>query len=75
MFSTTTMASLTTMPIANTSPNRVRLFSEKPKRAITASVPISETGTLIMGMSVARQSWRKTSTTMKTRTKASMRVL
>ena len=75
MFSTTTMASSTTMPIASTSPNSVRLFSEKPSSAITANVPISDTGTSIMGMSVARQSWRKISTTMKTRTNASKRVL
>ncbi len=30
-FSTTTMASSTTMPTASTSPNSDRLFSEKPK--------------------------------------------
>ena len=75
MFSTTTMASSTTMPIASTSPNRVRLLSEKPSRAITAKVPISDTGTSIMGISVARQSCRNTSTTMKTRTNASKSVL
>ena len=36
MFSTTTMASSTTMPIASTRPKSVRLLSEKPIRAITA---------------------------------------
>ena len=63
------------MPIASTSPNRERLFSENPSMAMTANVPISDTGTAIMGMIVARQSWRKTSTTINTRMKASIRVL
>ena len=43
--------------------------------AMTANVPISDTGTSIIGMSVARQSCRNTSTTMKTRMKASKSVL
>ena len=38
---------------------------------MAASVPTSETGTAIIGMSAARQFWRKTSTTMKTSTIAS----
>ena len=75
MFSTTTIASSTTMPMASTRPKSVRLFKEKPSKAITAKVPMSETGTSIIGISVARQSWRKTSTTMKTRINASKRVL
>ena len=75
MFSTTTMASSTTMPIASTSPKRVKLFNEKPSRAMMPKVPIKETGTSIIGISVARQSCRKTSTTRKTRMKASKRVL
>ena len=70
-FSTTTIASSTTIPIASTSPNSERLFSEKPINAMTANVPINDTGTSIIGMSVARQSWRKINTTMKTRMKAS----
>ena len=36
---------------------------------------MSDTGTSIIGISVARQSWRNTSTTMNTRTKASKSVL
>ena len=39
---------------------------------MTANVPTSETGTAIMGMIVARQFCRKTSTTMNTRTIASI---
>ena len=73
-FSTTTIASSTTMPIASTSPNSDRLFSEKPNNAIQANVPISETGTATIGMIVARQFCRNTSTTMNTRTNASIRV-
>ena len=69
------MASSTTMPMASTRPNSDRLLSEKPSSAITANVPISETGTSIIGSSVARQSCRKTSTTMKTRMNASKSVL
>ncbi|OLC65648.1 MAG: hypothetical protein AUH79_07290 [Betaproteobacteria bacterium 13_1_40CM_4_64_4] len=74
-FSTTTMASSTTMPIARTSPKSERLFSEKPSMAMTKNVPTSETGTSIIGSSVARQSCRNTRTTMKTRTNASKSVL
>ena len=62
-FSTTTIASSTTMPMASTRPNRVRLLSEKPNAAITAKVPISETGMATIGMSAVRQDCRKTMTT------------
>ena len=75
MFSSTTMASSTTMPIASTRPNSVRLFSEKPIAAMTANVPISETGTSIIGRIMALQSCRNTSTTMPTRITASRSVL
>ncbi len=75
MFSTTTMASSTTMPIASTSPKSVRLFKENPRSAMTAKVPMSDTGTSIMGISVARQSCKNMSTTMNTSTKASNSVL
>src|SRR4030088_410099 len=44
-FSTTTMASSTTMPIASTSPNKVSALIEKPKTYITAKVPMIETAT------------------------------
>ena len=62
------------MPMASTRPNSDRLFSEKPSAAMTANVPTSDTGTAIIGMIVARQFCRKTSTTMKTRTIASISV-
>ena len=73
-FSTTTIASSTTMPIASTSPNSERLFKENPSIPMIPSVPTSETGTATIGMIVARQFCRNTSTTMKTRMNASIRV-
>src|SRR3954471_18223973 len=73
-FSTTTIASSTTMPIASTNPNSDRLLSENPKIAITANVPMSDTGTATIGMIVARQFCRNTSTTINTRMNASISV-
>ena len=49
--------------------------ARSPAAAMTANVPISDTGTSIIGISVARQSCRKISTTMNTRTNASNSVL
>ena len=74
-FSTTTMASSTTMPMASTRPNSVSVFSEKPSAAMTAKVPISETGIATIGMIAVRQHCRKTMTTRTTRTTASNSVL
>ena len=54
-FSTTTMASSTTMPIANTSPNSEMLLRLKPNTFITANVPTMATGTATSGITVARQ--------------------
>ena len=62
----------TTMPMASTRPSNVRRLSENPKASMTAKVPIKETGTAMIGMSVERQLWRKTSTTMTTSRKASI---
>src|SRR5580765_2123072 len=70
-FSTTTMASSTTMPMASTKPNKLRLLSVKPINAMTAKVPTIETGTAISGIKVERQFCKKTSTTMPTRMMAS----
>src|SRR5437762_4853253 len=54
-FSTTTMASSTTMPTASTSPNRDRLLIDPPSIVRIENVPISETGIATTGMIVARQ--------------------
>ena len=51
-FSTTTMASSTTMPITSTMPNIVSTLIEKPNISSTANVPISEIGTTSVGISV-----------------------
>ena len=74
MFSRTTIASSTTMPIASTRPNSVKLLSVKPSRDMTANVPISETGTSIIGRIMARQSCRKNRTTTPTSATASSSV-
>ncbi len=74
-FSTTTIASSTTMPMASTRPNKVRLLSEKPSSAITAKVPTSETGIAMIGISAVRQLCRKIRITTTTRTTASPSVL
>ena len=73
-FSTTTMASSTTMPIASTSPNRLRVLSEKPSRYSAAKVPTTEIGTANSGMIEARQVCRNRMTTSTTRITASSRV-
>src|SRR3546814_18172403 len=65
-FSTTTIASSTTMPIESTSPNSDSVFSEKPNTYMTANVPTNETGTATSGMIDARQVWRKRNTKMTT---------
>ena len=73
-FSTTTMASSTTMPIDSTSPNSDSVLSEKPNSCIAASVPTSDTGTAAIGISDARQFCRNSSTTSTTSTIASASV-
>ncbi|CRO42713.1 hypothetical protein PAERUG_E10_London_26_VIM_2_06_13_02639 [Pseudomonas aeruginosa] len=53
MFSTMTIASSTTKPVAMVSAIRVRLLIEKPDRYITPKVPISDSGTAKLGIRVA----------------------
>ena len=59
------------MPIASTMPNSVSVLIEKPSRYRPAKVPISDTGTASIGISVARQVCRKTKTTASTISAAS----
>src|SRR5260370_33383277 len=73
-FSTTTIASSTTMPMARTKPNSDRLLSENPNIAMKKKVPISDTGIATIGMTAARQVCRKRMTTRTTRTIASTMV-
>ena len=49
-----TMASSTTNPVAMVSAIKVRLLMENPARYITPKVPISDSGTAMAGMKVAR---------------------
>ena len=65
--STTTMASSTTVPMASTRANSVRMLSEKPASETMAKVPNSETIIDIEGMIVALRFCRKKNTTSTTR--------
>ena len=65
------MASSTTNPIASTIPSMLTVLSEKPSASITASVPISDTGIAMAGMTVLRQLCRNRNTTAMTSAKAS----
>ena len=49
MFSITTIASSTTMPVASTMPNSVSVLIEKSNSLMNAKVPISETGMVTAG--------------------------
>ena len=55
-FSITTIASSTTSPVASVIPKSVSELMEKSKSRMKANVPISETGIVMAGMMVARQS-------------------
>src|SRR5260370_979059 len=66
-FSTTTIASSTTMPTARTSPKSERLFSDIPSGYRTANVPTRETGIAITGIIEALQFCRNRNTTPSTR--------
>ena len=57
--STTTMASSTTVPMASTSANSVRIFSENPASDTMANVPNSDTIIDSEGMTVALKLCRK----------------
>ena len=70
-FSTTTMASSTTIPIASTSPNSERLLSVNPNIPMKKKVPTSETGMATIGMTAARHVCRNRITTSTTRMTAS----
>ena len=63
MFSISTMASSTRMPMTSVSASRVTMLSEKPSSAMTAKVGISDSGMATAVISVARQSRRNRNTT------------
>ena len=59
------------MPIASTRPNSDNVLKVNPSAAITANVPISDTGIATIGMIAARQVCRNRMTTSTTSTTAS----
>jgi len=59
-FSSTMIASSTTMPIASVSASSVKLLIENPRKYITANVATMEAGIARPGMTVARKFRRKT---------------
>src|SRR5271157_1963448 len=74
MFSITTIASSTTNPVEIVNAMSERLSILNPNRYMAAKVPMSETGTATVGISVARQLRRKMKTTRITRMIERMRV-
>ena len=68
------MASSTTIPMARISPSSVIMLSEKPNASITPKVPISDMGTAMTGISVARQFCSDRNTTRITSSSASKSV-
>ena len=73
-FSTMTIASSTTMPMARIRANSVIRLSVKPRSAMAANAPMIVTGTVVAGTSIARAFWRNRMMTISTRMPASMRV-
>jgi len=74
-FSTTTMASSTSNPMAITMANMVSMLIEKPNKKRTPKVPRRTTGTAIVGIRVARKLPRKSHMMRKTSRIASSSVL
>ena len=70
MFSSTTMASSTTRPIASTNASSVSTFSEKPNAARIMNEATIDTGMAMVGISVARKERRKKKMTPTTRASA-----
>ena len=71
MFSSITMASSTTRPIASTMASSVSVLIVNPNAYIRPKAPISDTGIVTIGMSVARRLRRKKKMTSTTSTIAS----
>ena len=67
VFSSTTMASSTTNPVATVSAIRLRLFKLNPSRYMTPKVPSSDTMVAMAGIKVARALRKKALTTSTTR--------
>lgn len=74
MFSTTTMASSTTRPIASTIASSVRRLIEKPIASIAVQTPISDNGIVTTGMMTERNEARNRKITTITMPTASISV-
>jgi hypothetical protein len=70
MFSSTTIASSTTMPIASTTPSSVSTLMVKPAMDMTQNAPMMDTGMASTGISVVRHSRKNAYTTSTTSRKA-----
>ena len=75
MFSSTMIASSTTMPMASTIASRVSRLMVKPISSIRNSAPTSDSGTVTAGMTTLRSEPRNRKITTITITTASMIVL
>ncbi len=74
MFSITTIASSTTVPVASTMPKSVKVLIENPNNFTNAKVPMSDTGMVRAGIRVLRQFCRNRNNTSTTSTMASASV-
>ncbi len=74
-FSTTTIASSTSRPMASTMANMVSVLIEYPATDSTPKVPSSTTGTAIAGIKVARKFCKKMNITITTSSMASAKAL
>src|SRR3954451_21183915 len=75
MFSSTTMVSSTTNPVATVSAINEKMFRLYPSRYIAANVAISDTDTVTTGTSVALALRRNANTTRITRATAMISVI
>jgi hypothetical protein len=73
MFSISTIASSTRMPVTRVIASRLTALSEKPSALITQKVGSTESGSATAAISVARQSRRNSSTTTTARAAPSIR--
>ncbi len=74
MFSISTMASSTRMPVTMVMASRLTRLSEKPAASSAQNAGMIDSGSAIAAMMVARRSRRKMNTTMMARTAPSISV-
>ena len=73
-FSSMTIASSTTIPMASTNASSVKMLIVNPAKYATANAPIIEIGIATVGINVALRLFRKANTTNTTRHIAMIRV-